>query len=142
MIGKLPLTMLLLVNGVVFLFGCLITGLSYLAYRDAASPRSFRWSTLGFALITVGSTVEPVYQFGIRRDFDIGAAEILRLQALEGVFIALGLILLFASVYGYGTSVLDERSAFDGSETVEKDTGAGRGLGDPADERGRAESER
>lgn len=141
MIGPLSLSVLLLLNGVVFLFGCLITGLSYLAYRDAASPSAFRWSTLGFGMITLGCVVEPVYQFGFRRDFDIGTTELLRLQALEGVFIALGLILLFASVYGYGTRSLDEGTAFDVSGTAEESTGAGRPLGESPDERSRVESE-
>lgn len=140
MIGPVSVFLLLLVNGVVFLFGCLITGFSYLAYRNAASPSAFRWSTLGFGMITVGCVIEPVYQFGIRRDFDISTVELLRLQALEGVFLALGLVLLFASVYSYGTRSLDERTMADVSGAGEE--GAGGRLGENVDDRGRTESER
>ena len=122
--SRLAVTAVLVVNGLVFLFGCAMTGLSLAAYRATDGRDSYRWSTVGFALITVGCVVEPVFQYGIRRDWVITGVELLYLQAMEGAFLALGLGILFGSIYRYGRgrSVSGaervSRESVGGSETV------------------------
>lgn len=98
-------------NLLLFAFGSLITGLSFLAYRSSGGTRSFRHSTIGFGLITLGGVIEPVYQLGVQRDPEISAQELLQLQALEGILIAGGLAFLFFSIYRYarGTTRLDTK---------------------------------
>lgn len=100
--SRIAVAAVLVVNGLVFLFGCAMTGLSLAAYRATDGNDSYRWSTVGFALITVGCVVEPVFQYGIRRDWEITGVELLYLQAMEGAFFALGLGILFVSIYRYG----------------------------------------
>ena len=100
--SRLAVTAILVVNGLVFLFGCAMTGLSLAAYRATDGRGSYRWSTAGFAFITVGCVIEPVFQYGIRRDWDISGIELLYLQAMEGTFLALGLGILFVSIYRHG----------------------------------------
>jgi hypothetical protein len=124
----LSLWLFVIVNMLVFLFGCLITGLSYLAYHSSERNPSFKTTTLGFGLITIGCIVEPVYQFGIKRDFNVSSLELLQLQALEGTFIALGLILLFSSIYRYSTASFDENRSYrvSADELIEKNSNTPR----------------
>jgi len=51
-----------LANLFTFGFGLVLTALSYVAYRSVGRSRSFRTSTVGFGLITLGGLAEPVYQ--------------------------------------------------------------------------------
>lgn len=89
----------LLANLFVFGFGATLTALSYHAYRVNDRKPSFRTSTLGFGVLTVGGVVEPVYQLGLRDDYLISGRELLALQTMEGAFLAVGLGLLFYSIY-------------------------------------------
>jgi hypothetical protein len=46
--------------------GTIITGVSYVAYGSHDRDRALVNATIGFALITLGMTMEPLYQLGIR----------------------------------------------------------------------------
>lgn len=89
----------LVANLFVFSFGATLTTLSYYAYRSSGRRSSFRLSTVGFGILTIGGVVEPLYQLGIRGDYSISGRELLLLQSIEGVFVAFGLGLLFYSIY-------------------------------------------
>lgn len=89
----------LLANVFVFAFGATLTTLSYYAYRRNGRSPSFRLSTIGFGVLTLGGVAEPIYQFGIRGDYQISGRELLALQTIEGAFLAVGLGLLFYSIY-------------------------------------------
>lgn len=89
----------LLANLFVFGFGATLTTLSYYAYRVNDRKPSFRLSTIGFGVLTLGGVVEPIYQLGLKGDYLISGQELLALQSIEGVFVALGLGLLFYSIY-------------------------------------------
>lgn len=95
-------------NLFVFGFGATLTGLSYWAYRSNASNPSFRYSTAGFGILTLGGIVAPIYQLGIKRDYMISGRELLALQTMEGVFLAVGLGLLFYSIYIHNTGPKSE----------------------------------
>lgn len=89
----------LVANFFVFGFGASLTSLSYYAYRSSGRKPSFRLSTAGFGVLTFGGVVEPLYQFGLKGDYSISGRELLALQTMEGVFVAIGLGLLFYSIY-------------------------------------------
>jgi hypothetical protein len=86
-------------NLVTFGLGFVLTGLSYYAYRTDGHRRSFRNATIGFGLLTLGMAVAPVYQLGIRGDYNLGGRELLALQTVEGALLAAGLGMLFYSIY-------------------------------------------
>lgn len=90
-----------LANLIVLGFGSVLTVLSYVAYRSRPAASSFRTAALGFGAITLGGVVEPAYQLGIRGDYHLSGRELLAMQAIEGLLIALGLGLLFYSIRGY-----------------------------------------
>lgn len=92
-----------LANLFVFAFGATLTTLSYYAYRVNGRKPSFRHSTIGFGILTLGGVVEPIYQLGLRGDYMISGRELLALQSIEGAFVALGLALLFYSIYIHNT---------------------------------------
>lgn len=89
----------LFANLFVFGFGATLTTLSYYAYRTNGRRSSFRLSTAGFGVLTFGGIVEPIYQLGLKQDYLISGRELLALQTLEGTFVAIGLGLLFYSIY-------------------------------------------
>lgn len=89
----------LFANLFVFGFGATLTTLSYYAYRANGRQPSFRLSTIGFGVLTLGGIAEPVYQLGLKQDYLISGRELLVLQTIEGVFVAVGLGLLFYSIY-------------------------------------------
>lgn len=89
----------LLANLFVFGFGATLTTLSYYAYRTNDRRSSFRLSTIGFGILTLGGVVEPLYQLAYKGDYNISGRELLALQTMEGAFVALGLGLLFYSIY-------------------------------------------
>lgn len=97
------LGMFVLMNLLQFAFGIAITGLSYLAYRKSGKT-TFRNSTIGFLLITIGGVSAPVYQLGIRADYVVTGRELLELQIIEGTLIAVGLAFLLFSVYTHSTT--------------------------------------
>lgn len=92
-----------LANLFVFAFGAVLTALSYYAYRANDRRPSFRTSTVGFGVLTLGGVVEPLYQLGLKGDYHLSGREMLALQTIEGVFVALGLGLLFYSIYVHGS---------------------------------------
>lgn len=110
----------IIANAVLFLFGVLVTGLSYSAYRAGGRVTSFRNSTIGFGTITLGCIIEPVYQLGIRQDYSISGQELLRLQAMEGTLIAIGFVFLLLSIYSYTPGSQQATSTID-SHVVEND---------------------
>lgn len=89
----------LLTNLVIFCFGAVLTGLSFYAYLASDGRRSFRTSTVGFGSITLGGLVDPVYQLGVKGGYDMANRELLALQTVEGLFVGLGLGLLFLAIY-------------------------------------------
>lgn len=91
--------MFAIANLITFGLGFSLTGLSYYAYRANRHSRSFRSATVGFGLLTLGMAVEPVYQMGIRGDYNLGGRELLALQTIEGVLLGVGLGMLFYSIY-------------------------------------------
>lgn len=111
MAGPPELWTFLLANLFIFGFGATLTTLSYYAYRVNGREPSFRTSTLGFGVLTVGGIVEPVYQLGLRGDYLITGRELLVLQTVEGVFLAVGLGLLFYSIYIHRSQPRVERLA-------------------------------
>lgn len=93
----------LFANLFVFGFGATLTTLSYYAYRINDRKSSFRISTIGFGVLTVGGIVEPIYQLGLKGDYSVSGRELLALQTIEGIFVAIGLGLLFYSIYIHNT---------------------------------------
>lgn len=93
----------LFANLFVFGFGATLTTLSYYAYRVNDRRPSFRLSTIGFGILTLGGIVEPLYQLGLKQDYLISGRELLALQTIEGAFVAAGLGLLFYSIYIHNT---------------------------------------
>lgn len=89
----------LVANLFVFGFGATLTTLSYYAYRVNGRKPSFKLSTTGFGVLTIGGIVEPIYQLGLKVDYSISGRELLALQTIEGFFVAIGLGLLFYSIY-------------------------------------------
>lgn len=99
----------LLANLFVFGFGATLTTLSYYAYRTNGRRTSYRISTIGFGVLTLGGIVEPLYQLGYRGDYQISGRELLALQTMEGAFVAIGLGLLFYSIYIHNSKSRAER---------------------------------
>lgn len=91
-------------NVLQFSFGLAITGISYWAYRSNGRKPSLRNATIGFLCITIGGILAPVYEIGIKADYNITAQELLKLQIMEGAVIGIGLALLLFSVYSHSTS--------------------------------------
>ncbi|WP_227356675.1 hypothetical protein [Haladaptatus salinisoli] len=88
----------ILTNALLFITGCLLTALSYLAYYQNPKKSSYRYSTVGFAFIVLGGLISPVYRLGIRSDYHLDASQRLILQSAEAILLALGLGLLFYAV--------------------------------------------
>lgn len=113
-----------LANALVFVFGSVLAGLSYVAYRQSGGRASFRIAAAGFGVVVLGGLVEPVYQLGVRGDFLLDGTELMVLQTAEGVLIALGLGLLFYAIarHGAGESAdADDRAAGDDDAAVPAD---------------------
>lgn len=91
-------------NLITFGFGATLTSLSYYAYRSSNRTPSYLLSTVGFGLLTVGGMAEPVYQLGLKGDYHLSGRELLALQTAEGLLIAIGLGLLFYSIYVHDPS--------------------------------------
>ncbi|MFB6359786.1 MAG: hypothetical protein ABEH59_00525 [Halobacteriales archaeon] len=99
----------LIANLFVFAFGATLTTLSYYAYRTNDRRPSYRLSTIGFGILTLGGVVEPLYQLGYSGDYQISGRELLALQTMEGAFVAIGLGLLFYSIYIHRSGSRSER---------------------------------
>lgn len=94
----------ILANALLFITGCLLTALSYLAYYQNPRASSYRYSTVGFAFIVLGGLISPVYRLGIRSDYHLDASQRLLLQSAEAILLALGLGLLFYAVVRHDRS--------------------------------------
>ncbi|MFB6135440.1 MAG: hypothetical protein ABEJ04_01650 [Halobacteriaceae archaeon] len=88
-------------NLFVFGFGSVLTVLSFLVYWKRGHRTAFRDATVGFACVTASGLVAPVYQLFIRQGYDLDGRELLTVQTVEGAFLALGLGVLFYSIYRY-----------------------------------------
>lgn len=94
---------LVAVNLLGVLLGTVITGLSYVAYRSNGRKKALRNATLGFGLLTAGTTVEPAYQLGIVGTHVLASEQNIPLQILEASMISAGFLVLFFSIYKYRT---------------------------------------
>lgn len=107
MIGQvdtaLEVWVLVLVNFLGFILGAVVTALSYYAYRAKKRDPSLRNATIGFALLTVGTAVEPAYQLGVNGTRALATERNLGLQILAGGLVSLGFLVLFLSIYGYSS---------------------------------------
>lgn len=89
-----------LANAGLFIVSSVLTGLSYLAYRrDGRS--TYKFATIGFGFVVLGGLVEPLYQLGVRGDYNITGNELLFLQTAEALLIASGLGILFYAITRY-----------------------------------------
>jgi hypothetical protein len=84
----------------VFVFGGILTTISFVAYRRE-QKRSLQGASLGFLFVTVSGLVGVVYQVFIERSYYLGGVELLRLQTIEAMLLALGFLTLLYSVYQY-----------------------------------------
>lgn len=89
--------MFLASNVLLLCAGGALTVLSYLAYHRS-TDRSLLGGVAGFAVVTVGTLIEVVYELGIRGSYQLGGTELLILHSVEGVVIAGGLFLIFFSI--------------------------------------------
>jgi len=87
-------------NLLVFLIGGALTVLSYKAHRRLDRD-NLRYTTFGFALITVSTAVEAVYAPGMLGTGALSDNQLLILYTLESVLIGLGLASIAYSVLRY-----------------------------------------
>lgn len=95
--------LLLAVNFLGFILGAIITGLSYYAYRSSDRKSSLRNATIGFALLTVGTAIEPSFQLIEEGAHIVESEHYILLQLFEGTVISLGFLVLFFSIYRYNS---------------------------------------
>ena len=105
---------LVAVNFLGFFLGAIITTLSYYAYRTNETKTSLRNVTVGFALLTLGIAIEPLYQLGIEGTHVLASNQNITLQLIEGTVISLGLLVLFFSIYNYSSRSQRQRITIDG----------------------------
>ncbi|ELY58267.1 DUF7521 family protein [Natronococcus jeotgali] len=84
--------------------GSLLTALSFLAYRRNSDQASYRFATLGFGLIVLGTLVDPAYFLWLSIESRLTFTEILLLQVSEDLLFAAGLGLLFYAILRFDTS--------------------------------------
>lgn len=107
-----------LANTGLFIVSSVLTGLSYLAYRrDGRS--SYKFTTIGFGFVVLGGLVDPLYQLGVRGDYNITGSELLFLQTAEALLIASGLGILFYAITRYTANGERTTSTKDFTYTVE-----------------------
>ena len=87
-------------NLLVFALGSALTVLSYKAQRRFDRP-NLKYTTLGFALITVSTAVEAVYTPGIAGGSWLTDGRLLALYTLESMLIASGLACIAYSLLKY-----------------------------------------
>lgn len=95
--------LLFAVNFLGFILGAFITGLSYYAYRSSDRKSSLRNATIGFALLTVGTAIEPTFQLLMDGAHIIESEHYILLQLFDGSIISLGFLVLFFSIYTYNS---------------------------------------
>lgn len=104
LVGNAPeIWLLVAVNFLGFILGTVITCLSYYAYRSVGRKTSLRNATIGFGLLTVGTATEPLYQLGIERTHILASEQNVTLQLIEGLVFSFGFMILFFSIYTYGS---------------------------------------
>lgn len=96
----LHLLAFVLANLFVLALGVALVAVSYAAYRRRNRPE-LRLAAVGFALITLGATLEAIYQLGIRGTYYITGVELLGLQMTESLLITGGLLALVYSLLRY-----------------------------------------
>lgn len=96
---------LIAVNFLGFILGTVVTGISYYAYRSNDRKESLRNATVGFGLLTLGTAVEPAYQLGVEGTHVLVTEQNIWLQVLEGSVFSLGFLVLFFSIFRYGSRV-------------------------------------
>lgn len=99
----------ILANAIAIGLGTVMTGLSFYVYY-VGRRRSFRDATAGFGILTLGMSVEPVYQLGVRDEIAPSGRELLALQTVEGVLLGVGFALLFYSIYRHDSGRSRERT--------------------------------
>lgn len=82
---------------------CLLTGLSFLAYRMSDGQQSYAIATIGFGCILLGGATELVVIYLFVPDFILTGTEFLYLQASENVLTASGLGFLFYAITRHNT---------------------------------------
>jgi hypothetical protein len=74
--------------------------LSVSAYRRSRH-RSFTSAAVGFGLVTIGLSIEIVYQLFVRGPYLLGGGEVVGLQTAERFVVAAGLLVLLYSIVRY-----------------------------------------
>jgi|GEM_PF-4727869 len=89
------------INFLTFALGLLLAVIALQAYRREGI-RTFLLVSAGFALVTIGTVIEMVYEFGVNDALNTGLTafgrELYLLRTVEGLFIALGLLLFVYSL--------------------------------------------
>jgi hypothetical protein len=93
-----PSSWLFLVSNVVtFGLGAVLTVIAYKAYeREQLS--SLLIVTAGFAVLTLGTVTEALYEYGVKGGVMAFGRELYLLRTAEAMFIAVGLLLMIYSV--------------------------------------------
>jgi len=88
-------------NLLTFALGLVLTVIAFQAYRREGI-RTFLLVSAGFAFVTIGTVIEMVYEFGVNDALETGLTafgrELYLLRTVEGLFIALGLLLFVYSL--------------------------------------------
>lgn len=97
--GAIELWALVAVNFIGFALGATMTAVAYYTYRTRNRRRSLRLATVGFALLTVATVLEPAYQLTVERTLVLVATErVIWLQLFEAALYSLGFLTLFYAV--------------------------------------------
>lgn len=99
--GAVEVWALLAVNFLGFILGTVVTGISYYTYRSTAARPSLKLATIGFALLTLATAIEPTYQIVIERTYVLVSEQVVWLKVFEGTVFALGFLVLFYSIVRY-----------------------------------------
>lgn len=102
--NTLELWAYLLSNTGAIVAGGLLTGLSVLAYRRNPGRPSYRFASLGFGLILLGTLIDPVFLFRMSVGRHLTITELLALQFSEDILFAAGLGALFYAIVHHGSA--------------------------------------
>lgn len=94
------LWMFVVSNLLVFSLGAALTALSYKAQQRLGREK-LRFTTIGFAFITISTVVEAVYAPGILGGDWLTSGQLLTLYTIESLLIAAGLACIAYSVLRY-----------------------------------------
>ncbi|MDS0474889.1 hypothetical protein [Natrinema sp. 1APR25-10V2] len=87
----------LLSNVITFGLGTILTVIAYKAYKREGLS-SLLIVTVGFAVLTLGTVTEALYEFGVKGGVMAFGRELYLLRTAETIFIAVGLVLIIYSV--------------------------------------------